>query len=1190
MTSIAILAEAHEQALTELNNHKTKAHKRVPNYRADKIRLEAKCADAKKALDDAMLRAEQIHEEAKATRTKKAATGMQIDATSSSRQVPDRRGQLTPASVGHFPSAANHRVLSNSPGLLPQTMVQPKETSAAAAPTAEVRSATRQGMGIFPGHTNIPAIRGSARLMQSDDSESPRVTRAPYGSNASPEERSQEAAGYTVAALTGVLQQQSDGDQYGRIQSPAPASSKTTSAPATASPFPFEGRALPSTIAPAALHFPGQSAAVMESSAHVLGDAFIAQGTSVDSNDDYTHPSSQPRGFRRNDEKSVGSSTPNSVLSLESTHQSMTGSYEPRQRNLIRETAATPEDGAPGSMDSERLVADRSSMTYEVIRPPYNRDMLQGEQEARTSVEHSREMSDTHIGGVNEHRSMTTGGRAGSDSVPKDDRKLGRQDQSKVLETMSETPSDTEHSYALSAGGQSFVYPSPFRSLSPAFNQLPMASGPYAGNVRTDVVPIQTDQYLHLPLSSPADGRPEQYLSQQPDGGILAGMSYSADRETISNFSNVPSDSGEEGMSVAQRSPASLPAPNWQSPKASSFPGALQSFGLDTPNGFAESGALQGQRQGHSSNVNDFSGDIVGFDWHSQTLASTAFSQEDFASVDDREDHFEPFEYSSPAPASVFQNYSPQTPIRRVSSANRSADITDSILNGQRLEEARQTTNRLREKITSLHRTVQLEQASLLELEVSYNSRAVDFRSTLDKAFQIRKTIEVRELEIKSLSSDLEKAEDTLSKLDQRARDIARRDGLKAEDMKFVKIIENDPGLADDAFRELKVQRLRIQDELIEIENRLHQSSSVAGSQSRSTDCVANAMVLDAPLNVPAAAVTEDPKKRRGRTLSTEPLQKKRRLPPRRTMGHSIVAHGGDVNGHRDLEAREIVYQILAPDADIPTQGGRMTAGRYNRLIDKIRAKEHSQRRLRKPKAPSEQDILKDAWGRTLPEGESPIAGLTAEEYRELEAEGSAQIIDFLQTGDARRIDVTIRQLAREYQAFLPESSDQTRALAMVIHYTETDNHQCRYHRTNRGKKESDGTGKYRVEGVAYQADLASKKPRDHHMHCGCAIDDVLLEYYFWKRWKIRSRNPEVSDEEGMKDLIITPRHRAFIVQSFQLYTLLGIEDIYQWSSNPTKSYPLHVHLSILSVVRQAEALKKDGYDIDWLALTKSAI
>jgi hypothetical protein len=87
------------------------------------------------------------------------------------------------------------------------------------------------------------------------------------------------------------------------------------------------------------------------------------------------------------------------------------------------------------------------------------------------------------------------------------------------------------------------------------------------------------------------------------------------------------------------------------------------------------------------------------------------------------------------------------------------------------------------------------------------------------------------------------------------------------------------------------------------------------------------------------------------------------------------------------------------------------------------------------------------------------------------------------------------------------------------------------------------------VKGIGYMKKISKKnntvEPEDGHMHCGCAIEDVLMEFLFWKTWTATSTRSNFRVSEGMRDELVPARLRAFINQAFKKMTFLTLEDLY---------------------------------------------
>jgi hypothetical protein len=104
-----------------------------------------------------------------------------------------------------------------------------------------------------------------------------------------------------------------------------------------------------------------------------------------------------------------------------------------------------------------------------------------------------------------------------------------------------------------------------------------------------------------------------------------------------------------------------------------------------------------------------------------------------------------------------------------------------------------------------------------------------------------------------------------------------------------------------------------------------------------------------------------------------------------------------------------------------------------------------------------------------------------------------------------------------------------SKELALHIFLTVRGNYICRYHQKYRGHEQYDGfDGNYVVKGVSYVKTISKKgneiPPKPGHMHCGCAIDDVLMEFMFWKTWTAMSMRPGFNHMESLKDEVIPAR------------------------------------------------------------------
>ncbi|KAF8885614.1 hypothetical protein BD779DRAFT_1442259 [Infundibulicybe gibba] len=162
---------------------------------------------------------------------------------------------------------------------------------------------------------------------------------------------------------------------------------------------------------------------------------------------------------------------------------------------------------------------------------------------------------------------------------------------------------------------------------------------------------------------------------------------------------------------------------------------------------------------------------------------------------------------------------------------------------------------------------------------------------------------------------------------------------------------------------------------------------------------------------------------------------------------------------------------------------------------------------------------------------------------------GEKFINNFLRTGGRQEIPVRMRKKIREIQELLPRAATTSKELAYSIFWTSQGNSICRYHQKFRGHKQHDGehTGAapYIVQGPAYSKSLKGTASPGH-MHCGCSIDVVLMDFFFWKTWSVRSTHPDFEEvEESMRDEVFPARMRSFVVQAYAIGTALELDDLY---------------------------------------------
>jgi hypothetical protein len=104
-------------------------------------------------------------------------------------------------------------------------------------------------------------------------------------------------------------------------------------------------------------------------------------------------------------------------------------------------------------------------------------------------------------------------------------------------------------------------------------------------------------------------------------------------------------------------------------------------------------------------------------------------------------------------------------------------------------------------------------------------------------------------------------------------------------------------------------------------------------------------------------------------------------------------------------------------------------------------------------------------------------------------------------------------------------------------------------------------------------------------MHCGCAIDDVLMEFFFWKTWTAKSTRPGLNVSESLKDEVVPARLRAFINQAFKKTMCLTLDDLYG-EDYGTQQYEARIRLKqaarMLQIVNKSEEGSLDTRESRW--------
>ncbi len=157
----------------------------------------------------------------------------------------------------------------------------------------------------------------------------------------------------------------------------------------------------------------------------------------------------------------------------------------------------------------------------------------------------------------------------------------------------------------------------------------------------------------------------------------------------------------------------------------------------------------------------------------------------------------------------------------------------------------------------------------------------------------------------------------------------------------------------------------------------------------------------------------------------------------------------------------------------------------------------------------------------------------------------------------ASGFNLTYRRAARTICGFLPEAGTTSRSSALLCLTTSPLNILCRTHHMRHSASKCDSVTHFR--GVAYSKSLSARgtgikdprTPEPNHMHCGCLIDDALLEFFFWKTVTARSTNPLLSGVVHNMNGEVTPfLLRSFWVSQFKSTTGLTLDDIYNLNAD----------------------------------------
>ncbi|KAG6810151.1 hypothetical protein H0H92_013091 [Tricholoma furcatifolium] len=223
---------------------------------------------------------------------------------------------------------------------------------------------------------------------------------------------------------------------------------------------------------------------------------------------------------------------------------------------------------------------------------------------------------------------------------------------------------------------------------------------------------------------------------------------------------------------------------------------------------------------------------------------------------------------------------------------------------------------------------------------------------------------------------------------------------------------------------------------------------------------------------------------------------------------------------------------------------------------------------------------------------EESYDNMSSETKAEYKRAAQEAIDQFLKYPNTTTIDHRLRKLIRENQEFMPHVANKTRRLALELLTSNRNNIICHYHHMHeKGGEVVDGEGKYMLNGVPFPRKVNQTKSDrierpEGHLHCGCKEDVALMDFYFWKTWSLSgelSNGTEVT--ELLKDQMLEPRVRAFVVEQFEHWTGLTVNDIYHGKQTRTEHRMDIYHRQIEYLIKRLNKLAKDDGDRYYLAV-----
>ncbi|KAJ3495181.1 hypothetical protein NMY22_g19971 [Coprinellus aureogranulatus] len=231
--------------------------------------------------------------------------------------------------------------------------------------------------------------------------------------------------------------------------------------------------------------------------------------------------------------------------------------------------------------------------------------------------------------------------------------------------------------------------------------------------------------------------------------------------------------------------------------------------------------------------------------------------------------------------------------------------------------------------------------------------------------------------------------------------------------------------------------------------------------------------------------------------------------------------------------------------------GGASRGGEKKKLMGTKSKASNKKRKLQSDDEEDASDDDNEGSGRST---YVPLENMTAEEQEKWEEIGREQIAKARKKNDPNLISAKIRRFARECPWFLPELATTDRGLALICFVRSNGNIICRWHERLRGNEAAfdSVTG---IEGSAFAKEISTKNKKavaqPGHAHCGCSIEHILFDFYWWKTLKIKTTRPAPKTNLSSP---IQPEHvydniprrvRSMMVELFKTFGHLDLNELY---------------------------------------------